>query len=79
MVIFYVYMCERAKKSPFYVAYTQIGNLRIGNLRMQREKLRKPSFAYMRMLRSQRNHSLRLLGKTLDAAWEGAFIRTLTL
>ncbi len=27
MVIFYVYMRERAKKSPFYVAYTQIGNL----------------------------------------------------
>ncbi len=24
MVIFYVYMRERAKKSPFYVAYTQI-------------------------------------------------------
>jgi hypothetical protein len=29
MVIFYVCMRERAKKSPFYVAYTQIGNLRI--------------------------------------------------
>ncbi len=37
MVIFYVYMRERAKKSPFYVAYTQIGNLRIGNLRMRRK------------------------------------------
>ncbi len=24
MVIFYVYMREQAKKSPFYVAYTQI-------------------------------------------------------
>jgi hypothetical protein len=24
MVIFYVYMRERAKKSPFYIAYTQI-------------------------------------------------------
>ncbi len=44
MVIFYVYMRERAKKSPFYVAYTQIGNLRIGNLRMRRKKLRKPSY-----------------------------------
>jgi hypothetical protein len=49
MVIFYVYMRERAKKSPFYVAYTQIGNLRIGNLRMRRKKLRKPSYAYMRI------------------------------
>ncbi len=47
MVIFYVYMRERAKKSPFYVAYTQIGNLRIGNLRMRSKKLRKPSYAYM--------------------------------
>ncbi len=37
MVIFYVYMRERAKKSPFYVAYTQIGNLRKGNLCMQRK------------------------------------------
>jgi hypothetical protein len=46
MVIFYVYMRERAKKSPFYVAYTQIGNLRIGNLHMRRKKLRKPSYAY---------------------------------
>ncbi len=35
MVIFYVYMRERVKKSPFYVAYTQIGNLRIGNLTSQ--------------------------------------------
>ncbi len=50
-------MRERAKKSPFYLAM-QIGNLRIGNLRMRRKKLRKPSYAYMRMLRSQRNHSL---------------------
>ncbi len=49
MVIFYVYMCERAKKSPFYVAYTQIGNLRIGNLCMRRKKLHKPSYAYMRV------------------------------
>ncbi len=49
MVIFYVYMRERAKKSPFYVAYTQIGNLCIGNLRMRRKKLRKPSYAYMRI------------------------------
>ncbi len=47
MVIFYVYMRERAKKSLFYVAYTQIGNLRIGNLCMQRKKLCKPSYAYM--------------------------------
>ncbi len=47
MVIFYVYMCERAKKSPFYVAYTQIGNLRIGNLCMRRKKLCKPSYTYM--------------------------------
>ncbi len=47
MVIFYVYMRERAKKSPFYVAYTQIGNLRIRNLCMRRKKLRKPSYAYM--------------------------------
>ncbi len=31
---------------------------RWGNLRMRRKKLRKPSYAYMRMLRSQRNHSL---------------------
>ena len=37
-------MRERAKKSPFYVAYTQIGNLR-----MQRKKRRKPSYAYMRI------------------------------
>jgi hypothetical protein len=56
MVIFYVYMRERAKKSPFYVAYTQIGNLRIGNLRignlrMRRKKLPKPSYAYMRSIR----------------------------
>jgi hypothetical protein len=49
MVIFYVYMRERAKKSPFYVAYTQIGNLCIGNLRMRRKKLCKPSYAYMRI------------------------------
>ena len=49
MVIFYVYMRERAKKSPFYVAYTQIGNLRIGNLRMRRKKLCKPSYSYMRI------------------------------
>jgi hypothetical protein len=49
MVIFYVYMRERAKKSPFYVTYTQIGNLRIGNLRMRRKKLRKPSYVYMRI------------------------------
>ena len=41
MVIFYVYMHERAKKSPFYVAYMQIGNLCIGNLCMRRRKLRK--------------------------------------
>jgi hypothetical protein len=47
MVIFYVYMRERAKKSPFYVAYTQIGNLCIENLRMRRKKLCKPSYAYM--------------------------------
>ncbi len=44
-------MRERAKKSPFYVAYTQIGNVRIENLRiknlhMRRKKLRKPSHAY---------------------------------
>ena len=38
-------MRERAKKSPFYVD-TQIGNLRIGNLRMRRKKLCKPSYAY---------------------------------
>jgi hypothetical protein len=49
MVIFYVYMRERAKKSPFYVAYTQIGNILIGNLRMRRKKLRKPSYTYMRI------------------------------
>ncbi len=49
MVFFYVCMRERAKKSPFYVAYMQIGNLRIGNLRMRRKKLRKPSYAYMRI------------------------------
>jgi hypothetical protein len=42
-------MREREKKSPFYVAYTQIGNLRIGNLRMRRKKLRKLSYAYMRI------------------------------
>ncbi len=47
MVIFYVYMREQAKKSPFYAAYTQIGNLRIGNLCMRMKKLRKPSYAYM--------------------------------
>ncbi len=48
MVIFYVYMRKRAKKSPFYVgvAYTQIVNLCIGNLHMRRKKLRKPSYAY---------------------------------
>jgi hypothetical protein len=44
---FIMCMRERAKKSPFYVAYTQIGNLRIGNLHMRRKKLRKPSYAYM--------------------------------
>jgi hypothetical protein len=49
MVIFHVHMREQAKKSPFYVAYTQIGNLRIGNLRMRRKKLCKPSYAYMRV------------------------------
>jgi hypothetical protein len=49
MVIFYVYMRERSKKSQFYVAYTQIGNLRIENLRMRRKKLREPSYAYMRI------------------------------
>jgi hypothetical protein len=49
MIIFYVYMRKRAKKSLFYVAYTQIGNLRIGNLRMQRKKRCKPSYAYMRI------------------------------
>jgi hypothetical protein len=49
MVVFYVYVRERAKKSPFYVAYTQIGNLRIGNLCMRRKKLCKPSYAYMRI------------------------------
>ena len=54
MVIFYVYMRERAKKSPFYVAYTQIGNLCIRNLRMRRKKLRKPSYAYMRISLSAR-------------------------
>ncbi len=42
-------MRERAKKSPFYVAYMQIGNLRIGNLCMRRKKLCKPSYAYMRI------------------------------
>ena len=47
MVIFYVYMREQAKKSPFYVAYTQIGNLCIGNLRMRRKKLCKPLNTYM--------------------------------
>ncbi len=46
MVIIYVYMHERAKKSPIYVAYTQIGNLRIRNLCMRRKKLHKPSYAY---------------------------------
>ncbi len=49
MVIFYVYMRERAKKSPFYVAYTQIENLCIKNLCMRRKKLRKPSYGYMRI------------------------------
>ncbi len=49
MVIFCVYTCERAKKSPFYVAYTQIGNLCIENLRMRRKKHRKPSYVYMRI------------------------------
>jgi hypothetical protein len=49
MVIFYVYMHERTKKSSFYVAYTQIGNLRIGNLCIRRTKLCKPSYAYMRI------------------------------
>jgi hypothetical protein len=44
-----MYMRERAKKSPFYEAYTQIGNLRIRNLRMRRKKLRKLSYAYMRI------------------------------
>ncbi len=49
-------MGERAKKSPFfYVEYTQIGNLCIRNLRMRRKKLCKPSYAYMGMLRRQRN------------------------
>ncbi len=50
MVIFYVYMRKRVKKSPFYVAYMQIGNLCIGNLCMQRKKLRKPSYPHMRIL-----------------------------
>ncbi len=48
MVIFYVYMRKRAKKSPFYIAYTQIGNLCIENLCMRRKKLCKPSYTYMR-------------------------------
>jgi hypothetical protein len=61
MVIFYVYMRERAKKSPFYVAYTQIGNLRIENLRMGRKKLRKPSYAYMR---------IRYGAKEITAYWQ---------
>ncbi len=49
MVIFYVYMRKRAKKSPFYVAYTQIGNLCIGNLCIRRKKLCKPSYGYIRI------------------------------
>jgi hypothetical protein len=49
MVIFYVYMRERAKKSPFYVAYTRKTVCEVFNLRMQRKKLRKPSYAYMRV------------------------------
>ncbi len=49
MVIFYVYIRKREKKSPFYVAYMQIENLRIENLCMRRKKLRKPSYAYMRI------------------------------
>ncbi len=36
MVIF-LCICASGKKSPFYVAYTQIGNLRIENLRMRRK------------------------------------------
>ncbi len=58
MVIFYVYMRERAKKSPFYVAYAD-----------RKPSHRKPSHAkektsqtvlrvYAYTLRSQRNHSL---------------------
>ncbi len=42
-------ICASGQRITFYVAYTQIGNLRIGNLRMQRKKLCKPSYAYMRI------------------------------
>ncbi len=54
-------MRERAKKSPFYVAYADRKPSH-RNLRMRRKKLRKPSYAYAYTLRSQRNHSLRYDG-----------------
>ncbi len=46
---FYVYMHERAEKSPFYVAYTRKTVCEVFFLRMRRKKLRKLSYAYMRI------------------------------
>ena len=46
MVVFYVYA---RVGEEITVAYTQIGNLCIGNLCMRRKKLRKPSYEYMRI------------------------------
>jgi hypothetical protein len=57
-------MRERAKKSPFYVAYAD----RKPSHRKPshaKEKLLKPSYAYMHTLRSQRNHSLKYYYKSL--------------